>query len=482
MQRRNRMSHRTPVTVLYIRVMNRQISLESKNRMLAPGLRGLDFFRLVPSFKRDTLGTFSSLTERFGDTVCLRGLWTAYIFTNPADVEYVLQTNSRNYPKSKNYDILKSSTGNGLFVSEGEHWLRQRRLAQPIFHQQRIGAFCDTMSDSTAEMLARWEQLATDGEPFDLMPELMRLTLSIVGKSLLSTDLSSAASVFGDAFETVREFTVKRLMALVKIPDAVPTPLNLRFRRAIKSVDKIVYRLIGERRKAPDEFDDLLTMLMRAQDAETGATMNDVQLRDEVMTLIGAGYETTTQTLGWTFYLLGENPEKEAELRAEIENVLAGRTPTFEDLPRLEYTRCVFQEAMRMYPPVWAFSRVAVEADQIGGFYVPAKSEVLLLPFITHRHAEFWDAPEQFEPERFSAENSASRPKFAYFPFGGGARQCVGNHFAQMEAQIIIAMILQKFRLSLVENHTVEPETSVTLRPKNGIKVILEKICEARDS
>ncbi len=461
--------------------MNNPILLDSENRVLAPGLRGLDFFRLVPSFKRDTLGTFSSLTERFGDTVCLRGLWTAYILTNPAAVEYVLQTNSRNYPKSKNYDILKSSTGNGLFVSDGEHWLRQRRLAQPIFHQQRIASFCETMTDSTAEMLARWEKLAEAGEAFDLMPELMRLTLSIVGKSLLNTDLGSAASVFGDAFETVREFTVKRLMALVKIPDAVPTPLNLRFRRAIKSVDEIVYRLISERRKSPAEFDDLLAMLMWAQDAETGASMNDVQLRDEVMTLIGAGYETTTQALGWTFYLLGKNPEKEAKLRGEIENVLAGETPTFEDLPRLAYTRQVFQEAMRLYPPVWAFSRVAARADEIGGFFVPAKSEVLLMPFITHRHTEFWDAPDEFEPERFSAENSASRPKFAYFPFGGGARQCIGNHFAQMEAQIIIAMVLQKFRVSLAVNQTVEPETSVTLRPKNGVKVILKKVCEARN-
>jgi cytochrome P450 len=217
-------------------------------------------------------------------------------------------------------------------------------------------------------------------------------------------------------------------------------------------------------------------MLMAAQDSETGATMNDRQLRDEVMTLIGAGYETTTQALGWTWYLLGKNPSVEMKLRREIELVLGGRAPTFADLPRLEYTRMVFQEAMRLYPPVWAFSRVAIERDEIGGFYVPPKSEVLLFPFITHRHAKFWDVPEEFLPERFSAESSINRPKFAYFPFGGGARQCIGNHFAQMEAQIIIAMTLQKFRVRLDENHAVEAETSVTLRPRNGVKVILEKV------
>lgn len=447
-----------------------------ENRIFAPGLRGLDFFRLVPSFKKDTLSTFSNLTEQFGDVVCLRGLWTAYILVNPRDVEYVLQTNSRNYPKSKNYQILKSSTGNGLLVSEGEHWLRQRRLAQPVFNQQRIRTFAETMTASAAEMLESWENFERAKKAFDVMPEMMRLTLGIVGKALLNTDLGSAASVFGDAFEVVREFTVRRLMALVKIPDALPTPLNLRFRRAIRSVDRIVYQLIAERRKSPEKFDDLLAMLMAAQDSETGATMDDRQLRDEVMTLIGAGYETTTQALGWTWYLLGKNPSVEMKLRREIESVLGGRAPTFADLPGLEYTRMVFQEAIRLYPPIWAFSRVAIERDEISGFHVPPKSEVLLFPFITHRHAEFWDAPEEFLPERFSAENSINRPRFAYFPFGGGARQCIGNHFAQMEAQIIIAMVLQKFRVRLAAEHLVEAETSVTLRPRNGVKVVLEKV------
>lgn len=441
----------------------------------APTIGRIELFKMLPRFRRQPLESFGALFDRFGDTVCLRGLWTAFLLRHPRAVEQVLQTNSRNYPKSASYKVIKDSTGNGLFVSEGEFWLRQRRLAQPVFHRQKIQTFAATMVDATRETLVRWREYARNDQTFDVAPEMMRLTLDIVGRSLFSRGLSENRETFADAFETVRQYTLARMTGVLPIPKAAPTPLNLRLRRALESVDCIVYDLIEQRRKQPDKFDDLLAMLLRAIDADTGETMSDQQLRDETLTLIGAGYETTTTALAWTFYLLGTHPEAEIRLRDEIETVLGGREPTIEDLPKLVFTLQVFQESLRLFPPVWGLLRAAKEPDEIGGFQIPARSEILLFPYFTHRHPEFWDAPDRFKPERFAPEETQKRPKFAYFGFGGGARQCIGNNFAQMEATIIVAMIVQRYRFRLIEAEKVEPEFSVTLRPRDGVKIRLQE-------
>ncbi len=450
--------------------------VKTQHKNMADGLRWTKLWLKLPQFHRDLLGTFTEIWQKYGDTSCFRGLWTSYMFVHPRDVEHVLQTNSKNFRKGRNFDVVRHSTGNGVFTSEGDFWLRQRRLMQPVFHRQKISIFAKIITDTTDEMLERWQLFAERKQSFDIVAEFMRLTLSIIGKSLLNRDLGGEASAVRDSFEVVREYTMRRLILPVTIPPQFPLPLNRRLQKALRKFDNLVYELINERRRNPEKYQDLLTMLMEVEDADTGEKMSDLQLRDEVSTLIGAGHETTTQALGWTFYLLGNHLEIEKKLCFEVEQNLDCRVPTFDDLPNLEYASMCFKEAMRIYPPVWMLNRTAVKEDEIGGYYVPAKTDILLLPYLTHRHPEFWEDAEEFIPERFSAENSENRPKFAYFPFGGGPRICLGNNFAMMEAQLIIAMILQKFKVELVPEYKVEAEVSLTLRPKRGIMVSLEKV------
>lgn len=441
----------------------------------APGVSGLALFRLMPKFKRNTLGTFVDLWRTHGDLVCLRGLWASFILTDAQHVEYVLQTNSRNYRKGRSFQEVKRATGNGLFVSEGDVWLRQRRLAQPAFHRQRIATFAKIMTDSTEAMLERWQPLAERNDAVDVGAEMLRLTLGIVGKALFSRDLSDEADTVTQSFEVVRKHITNRVMSVIKFPASFPTPQNRRFGRALANAEPVVYELIAERRRGQGNPDDLLSLLMAARDEETGEGLSDQELLDQAKTIIGAGYETTTQALTWTWYLLAKHPEIENKLRAEISDVLGKRTPTFEDLPNLKYTLMVFQEAMRLYPPAWAMSRSAINADEIGGYRVPANSEILLVPYITHRHPKYWEKPEEFLPEHFLPEKQAARPKFAYFPFGAGPRQCIGNNFALMEAQLIMATVAQKYRLRLADEREIEPETSITLRPSRNLKMTLHQ-------
>jgi cytochrome P450 len=324
-------------------------------------------------------------------------------------------------------------------------------------------------------MLERWQPLAERGVSVKVDEEMLRLTLGIVGKALFSRDLSDEADTMSQSFEVIRKHTTNRIMSVVKFPASFPTLQNRRFRQAVANAGRIVYGLIAERRRGQGNPDDLLSLLMAARDEETGEGLSDKELRDQAITIIGAGYETTTQALAWTWYLLAKHPEIENRLRAEVSDVLGGRTPAFEDLPKLKYTLMVFQEAMRLYPPLWMMSRAAINADEIGGYRVPAGSEILLLPYITHRHPKYWENPEEFYPEHFLPEKQAARPRFAYFPFGGGSRQCIGNNFALMEAQLIIATVAQKYRLRLADERKIEPETSVTLRPSRSLKMTLHQ-------
>jgi cytochrome P450 len=331
------------------------------------------------------------------------------------------------------------------------------------------------MTDSVEAMLERWRSLAERHEAVEVDAEMLRLTLGIVGKALFSRDLSDEADTVSQAFEIIRKHTVNRVMAVVKLPPSLPTPQNLRFRRAVTNADRVVYDLIAERRRRPRNPDDLLSLLMEARDEETGEGLSDQELLDQTKTLIGAGYETTTQALSWTWYLLARHREVEDKLHAEISDVLGGRTPTADDLPNLKYTLMVFQEAMRLYPPAWAMSRAAINGDEIGGYRIPPKSEMLLIPYLTHRHPKYWEKPEEFYPEHFSPDEQAARPRFAYFPFGGGPRQCIGNGFALMEAQLIMATVAQQFRLRLADEREIEPEASVTLRPSRRLKMTLHQ-------
>lgn len=436
---------------------------------------------VMPQFRADALGTFLHMRESYGDALRFRFMlhFYGYAFFHPDHVEHILVDNNRNYVKrgGPGNELLRPVVGNGLLTSDGDFWLRQRRLVQPAFHRRRIAAFSTTMTHAARAMLDRWASRAGTGEPWDVAEEMMRLTLEIAGRTLFSVDLTGEAETIGDAFvaasqKVIDYSTIPYGSLFLRMPfmPGVPT-LN----RNVAALDGVVNGLIAERRQhrlaGQGESADLLDMLMDARDEETGATMTDEQLRDEVMTLMLAGHETTALALSWAFYLLSQHPQVRERLETEVDAVLGDRTPTMEDIPALTYTAQVLDEVLRLYPPAYLLSRFTIADDVVGGYDLPAGSVLSLSPYVTHRHPEFWPEPESFDPDRFTPQRQAERPRFAYFPFGGGPRQCIGNRFALTEAILVLAMVTQQFRLDLVPGHPIALEPLITLRPKHGILV-----------
>jgi cytochrome P450 len=345
---------------------------------------------------------------------------------------------------------------------------------QPAFHRKQLATFGSLMTGATESMLERWQHAANDNQALDVSEEMMRLTLRVVGQALFSIDLSDESDTVGQAFTALLTPFTDYIFKPVP-PLGFPTPRNRRIQQYIRTLDGVVQEIITEHRQLGDSKDDLLSTLLAARDEDTGEQMNDRQLRDEVMTLLLAGHETTSNALSWAWYLLSQHPDVESRLHAELEQVLGGRIPTVEDLPRLTYTRMVLDETLRLYPPVVGFNRKALADDELGGYLVPSGTLIWFTPYTTHRHPDFWENPDTFDPERFSAERSAGRPHFAHFPFGGGPRLCIGNHFAMMEAQLVLATVAQRYCLRLVPDHQVEPLALLTIRPRNGLPMTLLK-------
>jgi cytochrome P450 len=398
------------------------------------------------------------------------------LIAHPDGVRQVLQENVKNYTKDHiSYGMVRWIVGNGLVSSQGSFWLRQRRLAQPAFHRQRVAAMGRQMTEATREMMERWEAHAASGEPLGIVQEMMQLTLRIVGDALFGTQVNAQASKIGHAFDVVSEQFVTRFRTFRILPPVLPTRYDRELRTAIQTMERVVYDLIAERRRRNEDTGDLLSMFMLARDEETGEQMDDKQLRDEVLTMLLAGHETTATTLSWVWAMLEQHPEVEAKLHAELDEVLGGRLPGVEDLPRLHYTRMVVDETLRLFPPVYVLSRDVKQDDVIGGYRIRAGTAVDISPWLTHRHPEFWEEPEAFRPERFSPEQVARRPRFAYFPFSGGPRQCIGNGFALMEAQLILASVAQHFQLRATADSPPVPEPLVTLRPKGGLTMRLQR-------
>jgi cytochrome P450 len=414
--------------------------------------------------------------RKYGDVVRYQlGPLTAHLVLHPDDVKHVLQENHANYEKGRGTKRLKLLLGDGLLTSEGELWRRQRRLAQPAFHPKRVAELVSTMVRSTETMLAEWGPRAARGESVDLAAEMMRLTLDVVARTLFGADLKGDATRVYAAVTTALDFTNKRLMLPITVPMRLPLPGNERFKRAKKTLDDLVFSIVESRRRAKDHGHDLLAMLMDARDDDTGQAMSDQQLRDEVMTVVLAGHETTAAALAWTFMLLSREPVVWRKLRSEVEEVLGDRQLTAEDLPKLKYTRMVIEEGMRLYPPAWMFGRSALGEDTVGGIRIEPGSMVILSPFFTHRHPQFWSNPEGFDPERFAPEEVAKRPKHAYLPFGSGPRVCIGNAFAIAEAQAILATVTQRYRVEvLARDVAVEP--MITLRPKGEMRAALRTL------
>ncbi len=429
---------------------------------------GLGRWSLGP-LNDNPLEYFSKLAREYGDIAGMRVLNFRTIFINhPGTIEEVLVTNARKYSKGRVLRANRHVFGEGLLTSEGEFWLRQRRLVQPAFHRARIASYSATMVEYTQRMLNGWRS----GEERDAHREMMRLTLQIVGKTLFDADVERDAQEVGKSLELLLEIGANFRRAIF-VPHWLPTPKNLRVKREVAQIENILYRIIEERRAAGGDAGDLLSMLLHAQD-EDGSRMTDRQLRDEAITLFLAGHETTANTLSWAWWLLAQNPGVEAKLHRELDTALGGRAPSLESLPKLPYTANVINESLRLYPPAWGMARLAVEDHEIGGYPVRKGMGVAMAQWVVHRDPRWYDAPEEFRPERWEGDLLKRLPRFAYFPFGGGPRQCIGNTFALMEAVLVLATIAQKFRFRLVAGHPVVPLPSITLRPRHGVRVMLE--------
>lgn len=438
-----------------------------------PGPQGSLLLGNMAAFQRDALEFITACARQHGDVVRTRFLYTPVYFLNhPDHIEYVLQTNNRNFikPMSLRTPFFVRLAGRGLLTSEGDFWLKQRRLAQPAFHRERINAYGEVMVAYAERMLDSWR----DGETRDIHQEMMRLTLAVVARTLFDADVTDAADEVGEALEVVMEPFASQATIKWMLDNRLPTSGNRRFHRAVDRLDTIIYRIIGERRASNRDHGDLLSMLLQAKD-EAGASMSDQQLRDEVITLFLAGHETTALVLSWTWYLLGQHAEMEAKLHAELQTALGGRRPTMADIPRLPYTEMVIKEAMRLYPPGWGVGREALKDCEIGGYRVPAGAQIFMFQWVVHRDDRFFEQAGEFRPERWAGDSVKQLPRFAYFPFGGGPRVCIGSAFAMMEAVLLVATIAQRFRLKVAPDYVVTPLPTITLRPRDGIKVILEE-------
>jgi len=420
---------------------------------------------------RDGLGYLHQCALKYGDLVPLRYFWKPVLFVNRPDlIEQVITVNQHRVVKDVGQRADRPLIGNGLFLSEGQTWLRQRRMMQPAFHRERIAAYGDDMVALTRRMLESW----TGGETRDVYQDMSHLTMAIVAKTLFGADVWRDAEEVASALALALNCLQARVRTLqILLPDTLPTPTNLRLRHARRRIDRVVYRVIAQRRAAGDsQADDLLSMLLNARD-EAGTSMTDTQVRDEVMTILVGGYETAADALSWVWYLLSQHLAAQSKLHRELDTALAGRAPTVADLPRLPYTGTVVAEALRLYPPAPALGREVIAEFDLDGHRVPKGTDVLVSQWVMHRDPRYFADPDEFNPDRWTDGLAERIPRFAYFPFGGGPRLCIGNSFATMEMTLILATVAQRFRLSLAPGHPVVPEMIPTLRPKHGMRMVL---------
>ena len=428
-----------------------------------PGPPGHWLLGHTRAFERDALGVLMGGFGAYGDVVGFRfGPIRACLLAHPEHVQHVLQKNHRNYDKNAfSYRRLKALVGEGLITSDGAVWQAHRRLAQPAFQRRQLESVAAATLRAADRVADEWQRCAAEGRPTDVHQDMMGAALEIGAEALFGADVRTEARPFGAALNVALAEVVRRIYALMPLPLLVPTPANLRFRRALRRLHAVVQQVIDRRRAEAGARDDLLSALLRGLDGPA--------LRDELVTFLLAGHETTANALVWTFHLLGRHPAVAARLHGELESALGGRAPALEDLPRLAYPRMVLDEAMRLYPPVWVVDRNAIAADVIGGFRIRPRTLVMLSQYVTHRHPTFWPEPERFDPERFAPAAVRQRPRFAYFPFAGGPRSCIGGQLALTEATLLLACLAGRFALSPVAGQPVEPNPSVTLRPRRAV-------------
>ncbi|MBV9960027.1 MAG: cytochrome P450 [Acidobacteria bacterium] len=443
-------------------------------QLYPPSLKRKFFGANFLAFRRDPLGFLQAAHSECGDITFFKlGPQEVYFLNHPDYIRDVLVTHHQSFIKGRALQRSKRLLGEGLLTSEGEFHRRQRRLAQPAFHRARINSYALSMTEYAERTAARWH----DGETLDISHEMMELTLSIVGKTLFDADVESEAQEIGEALTTVIELFNALLLPFSELLEKLPSPQKRRFQRAKDRLDATIYRMIDERRRSGEDHGDLLSMLLLAQDEEgDGGRMTDEQVRDEALTIFLAGHETTANALTWTWYLLSQHPAVEERLHAELSAILEdGRLPTVEDVPRLRYTEMVLAEVMRLYPPAWALGRLSVKEHEVGGYTIPPRSLVLLSPYVMHRDERYFPDAARFDPERWTQSAREARPTYAYFPFGGGPRRCIGEGFAWMEGILLIATLARGWRMRLAPDQTVATRPVIILRPRHGMRMTLEK-------
>ena len=432
-----------------------------------PGPENRGIVGNFPLAGKDPLGTYLDWARRYGPVFYYRAFNRhVYFLNDPELIKSVLLTNYQNFTKGEVLQVSRSVFGNGLLTSEGEAWLRQRRLIQPAFHKDKINSYGEIMVARTEDMIATWKE----GQARDIHQDMMGLALEIVTGALFRTDLAQHKSPFGRALNTILELSAGARMLLPPLLRAIPTPGNLRYWRAVRQLDEIVFELIRKERSANGSRGGLISALLGARD-EDGRPMTDTQLRDEVITMLLAGHETTAVSLSWIWYLLAQYPAVEAKLWEELDQVLAGRPPVAADLPRLVWTECIVKEGMRLYPPVWAVVRSPIRDCEIGGYHVTARSNIVMSQWVVHHDPQLYPEPDAFRPERWLGEAAKALPKFAWFPFGGGPRSCIGSGFAMLEAALVLATVAQRYQLRLASDRPVQPTPTITLRPRGGVQV-----------
>ena len=449
----------------------------SSRHKRAASLPGVPIAGTLWALHRDPLDLMTR-ASRVGEIARMRfGRLVVHLVHRPEHVKHILVDACDNYGKqTKGFATMRLALGEGLITSEGQYWKRQRYMIQPAFHQKQLERYFDKMIDAALTMLDRWDGAASDREPVDLGSEMTTVTLRIIGECLCSRDLSKVSDPMGSCLAEI----IRHLMNRIKHPWLpglkVPTPGNLRFNRALRRFDECARLLIYERRSEPGRHEDILDVMLDATDPTTQDKMTERELRDQLITLLSAGHETSANALIWALYLVCSHPDVEVRLRKESAEVLGGHQPQFKDLQHLRYAEAVISEAMRLYPPIWIMGRSTKQDDNVGGYQLPGGSKVFVSPYVTQRHEGIWRDADMFKPERFTNGEAETLPRFSYFPFGGGPRICIGGAFAMMETKLLMTAILQRFRLSLLPGTVPRPEPSISLRPKTSIPVTLERV------
>lgn len=440
--------------------------------LAAPSPRAFPVLGHLPSLAADVIGFFVKSHREHGDTVFLRlGAWPTLLLAGSDDIETVLVKEHMKFHKNSFFwRHVTAIFGNGLLTNEGASWQKQRRLAAPAFSGQRLAAYPEIMVGMTEATTARW----ADGETRDMHAEMMGLALRIAAKTMFDAELREEVAGVHEAVDILSDEIVARFARPFVIPDWVPIPGNFRYRRALRTIDDLIAGIVKSRRASGEDKGDLLSMLIKARD-ENGRPMSDRQLRDEAVNLLLAGHETTALTLTWALMLIGQHPEIEAKLLAEIDEALQGRPPTQADLPNLRYADKVVMEVLRLYPPVWSVGREAVEDCEVGGALVPKGTTIVICAYAIHRDPKTFPDPEAFDPSRWDEGYQKRMPRFAYLPFGGGPRICIGMRFAMIETVLVLVTLLQRFRYEVHAKERIPPFASITIRPKGGLPATLRQ-------